>query len=239
MAFLRDIDLGKCDGLEFTSISDLPAFHDVDDAVVIRCIIHDEHLSIGFNRHWDRYRGEERGTFSRSRFSSKGGMMYYKDVGLLRLWTSETRADRAALQALVLNTAVETVRPHAPSSSFQIIDNYAYIDGHKYAGVSANVINGKSNCILCVNKEVFPIGKMRRVFKNKRFDATTDLSALALDDSLYSQITDRFAQALGLSSRQSQLNADERVTARELLATHQSSAWLDDAVRSDLSWAPA
>ncbi len=235
---LRIIDLGSCPGRDLIVCSDVPA-SSPDHSTLVRGVIADAHLSIGFNRRWRDYFSGNRDDFSFSRFSSLGGMMYCKGTALFRLWLP-ARDDLCPWDALkrVLATVIEVVGAEV-SAPLHVDDNYAFIDGKKFAGASCNQIGEQTTVFLQVNGAPLDIEDLQHVFTNKTLNHITDLSGYGLvPDGIYHRIVHGIARHWDLQPMAAALNRREREVLHRLSAIHATDDWLEGAVRPDLSWDP-
>lgn len=111
--------------------------------------------------------------------------------------------------------------------------HYVFLDDKKFAGISANLINEKSNCILCINKEPVDFDSLREVFFTKTFESVRDLSAFKLPDSAYRDLIAWLGKGFSLPVEWSSFTSRELEILRELEKVHASEAWLERSVRKD------
>lgn len=235
---LRVIDMGRCSGVELTLCADLPALTGADECTAIFGVADDEHLSIGYNVHWDAYFQGDYRNYTLSRFSAKGGMMYYRGVALFRFWAPVQVIQPPALEQLVHRVVMEVTGKYAGDSELSHHDNYVYVDGMKFAGTSDNWINGQSNCILCINKEFVDFAAIKGIFKTKRLHKLTDLSGYAIPETYYLELAERLAEHLGMAAQDSAFTGRERQLIDGLRVVHSSDEWLWKAQREDLECVP-
>jgi len=232
---LRAINLNDVAGARLSAAFDVPAFSRDDDLTIVFGIVRDEHLCIGTPRRWEERLSRMDPRFTYSRQSTQAGAMYYRDVGLFRAWVSEEMISPRDLQVALLRAAISLVQAHAPSAGeMSIGGHYAWLERKKFAGISANLINGRSNCVLCINKDPVDFEALRPLFYTKRFDTVGDLSALGIPDSAYPEMVEWLARAFHLPLEWSSFTAEELETLARLEVVHASKAWLLRAERDDL-----
>jgi hypothetical protein len=232
---LRAIHLGNVSGAQLTAAFDVPAFTADDDLTIIFGTVRDEHLWIGSHLRWEDRLATRDERFTYSRCSTRAGMMYYRDVGLFRAWVDQEMLSPLELQLALQKAAAAMVHAHVPNhGKMHIEGHYVYLEDKKFAGISANLINEKSNCILCINKDPVDFDSLREVFFTKTFDSVRDLSAFKIPDSAYLDLVSWLGKGFSLPVEWSSFTPRELEILRELEKVHASEAWLERSVREDL-----
>lgn len=233
---LRIIDLGRLDGLRLTAAQDVPALVPGSaELTIVWGIPSDEHLSIGTHLAWSDRLGMRDDRFTYSRYSSKGGLMYYRGVLLLRAWADREALPPRELQQSLQQAAAQLVRSNVRTGARLHIDGYyVFLDGKKFAGISANDINGQSNCVLCINSEAIDFESLREQFPTKRFDEVRDLHELGLTPDAYRAWAEWLARGFSLTVEWSRFTPEEERAWAELIAVHRSEGWLESGLRDDL-----
>jgi hypothetical protein len=228
-AILRIIDLGRCTAQAYFAASDVPALAPAPSPMLIMGIIDEDNLALGFNRRWANTVDHVPSSFSRARFTTAGGVMYMRNVAVLRLWTPREVADPFDLQSLLTNAAVDALVEHAGHPLPISYDTkYALHDERKFAGGSHNLINGLSAGLLMINHGPTDFSAVAHLFTTKRVRAVCDLASFDLGHRYYSRIFDLVAAAGEHTARPSWFTPDEEDCLARLRAAHAEPAWLGD-----------
>jgi len=190
-------DFGKITGEKLISKMENIKTISFKDAMVFFGIIKDDHLSIGVNKKIEEYLVTPRKNFTFSQYSSRGGLMYCRNVGLYRFCIDKSLNPDPDPFAIELSNSVaasliKSLR-HLGLKNLTYIHNYIFDNGKKFAGLSGREYPNCKCVYLFINKEKMPFEKIKKIYKNKKFDNVTDLNKYNLPDNFYFGIVENFA----------------------------------------------
>jgi hypothetical protein len=229
-SILRVIDLGRCGARDYFAASDVPALSSDDTPVLVMGTIAEENLCLGFNRRWSTSVVDLPTEFTTARFTTAGGLMYCRNVEVLRLWVPERVAAPLDLQSLLTHAAVdELVAQAGRDLPIDYDEKYATLGGKKFAGGSQNLIHGRSSGLLMINVGPTDFSRVRALFKAKRVEAVRDLSEFHLTDAYRRGIVDRVASGGVCEGVPSSFGTEESEHLAALRQAHSDPRWIEDA----------
>ena len=156
--------------------------------------------------------------------------MYCRNVGVMRLWTPEWRADPIDLQSILTNATVLELRASVDRQlPVDYETKYACLAGDKFAGGSHNLINARSAGLLMINKDPIDFDSVRHLFRVKRLEKVRDLSEFDLPPAFYERIIARVARAVECDVCPEPWSDEEAEHLAALSAAHAEPRWIDDA----------
>jgi hypothetical protein len=234
-ATLRVIDLGRCGAREYFAASDVPALSSDETPILVKGTIAEENLCLGFNRRWATSLARLPPGFTSARFTTAGGLMYCRNVTILRMWGPERIAEPFDLQSLLTNAAVDELIAQAGRElPIDYDTKYACLVGQKFAGGSQNLIKGRSSGLLMINVGPTAFSEVRSLFKAKRVEEVRDLSEFQLTDAYDRGVVDRIARAGACEAVPSSFDREESEHLERLRCAHSDPHWIEDEARMDL-----
>lgn len=232
---LRVIDLGRCTARDYFAASDVPALSTDETPILVSGIIAEDSLCLGFNRRWDKTLTDLPDGFARARFTTEGGIMYCRNVCVMRLWMPEPRADPFDLQSLLTNAAADELEASVDREiSIDYETKYACVSGQKFAGGSHNLINGKSSGLIMINVGPTDFASVRHLFKTKRLLAVRDLAEFGLPPSYCDGVVARVAAEAECKLARSLWTPGETQIFERLREAHSDPRWIEDEAKMDL-----
>ena len=232
---LRVVDLGRCTAQEYFAASDVPALCSDETPVVVCGTIDEDNLSLGYNRRWEATLTTLPDGFTQARFTTMGGMMYCRNVGILRAWMPAHLADPFDIQSLLTHVAIDELEAVAGRSlPIDTESNYAVLSGQKFVGGANNLIKGRASGLIQINVGPTDFAAFRPAFKAKKLLAVRDLAEFALPDSYLLRVIDRFAAEAGGEAHPSRWTREEQSHLDRLRKVHADPRWIGDEVIMDL-----